>query len=185
MTFLFCACLWLPILAHTFLTTDIDPRRWIMAAPLAAFVLFTLLPLQVYAEELIFRGYLQRWLETRLNGSLRAAFLQSALFALLHPGLLVPAFLLGFAATELTRQTRSLGAATALHLANNLAIYLIAFNPATDGKLLDGHVAVSPLPFGFMPGVAIVIACLLVLPYILVRLTGKAEREVGLSASGS
>ena len=98
---------------------------------------------------------------------------------------MVPTFLLGFAATELTRQTRSLGAATALHLANNLAIYLIAFNPATDGKLLDGHVAVSPLPFGFMPGVAIVIACLLVLPYILVRLTGKAEREVGLSASGS
>lgn len=128
--------------------TRIDPAHWITAAPVAALVIVIALPLQTLAEEILFRGFLLRWL-TRLTGKAEvASMVQAILFAVIHPGHVVPAFFLGYCAAILTRMRGNLGAAWGLHLVNNAAVLGVSFLPAAGGVLLPGHDAVSPLPPG-------------------------------------
>lgn len=131
--------LWAIYLAYLYTTTAIDPRTWMTAAPVAALLLIGLLPFQVYAEELIFRGFLQRWLQERLRNYGLAMLVQSTLFAMLHPESFLIIFVLAVLATEATRVTGNLGAATGIHLAHNLGIYFKSFVPIENGTIVPGY----------------------------------------------
>lgn len=98
---------------------------WLRALAWAIPLIFV----QVSAEELVFRGYLQQQLAARFQARAAWMFLPAALFAVLHiaPGLgaavwlvLLATFLFGVIAADLTERTGSLGAAIGLHFVNNV-----------------------------------------------------------------
>ena len=169
LAFGFTSIFWAGALFYVVSHTNQNPALWISAAPIAALILFIALPFQVYAEELIFRGYLQNWLTTRIGSHVMAMLFQALLFSLLHPGDLATVFLLAIVTTTLTRATQNLGAATAIHLTNNVTIFLLSFNPAKDGTILPDFEFVTPLPLNFPIGTAILILCALFLPRLLAR----------------
>lgn len=122
---------------------------WLAFLPLALVGLI----IQVSAEELIFRGYLQSQLAARIAHPIVWMVLPSALFGMLHfqPTMLgnaawlvvLWATLFGIAAADLTARSGTLGPAIALHLVNNFsAILLIAPQGNFDG------LALSTYPFG-------------------------------------
>ena len=128
---------------------NLSVRTWLTFLPLALLGLL----IQVSAEELIFRGYLQSQLAARFSHPLIWMVLPSALFGMLHyqPALLgdaawlvvLWATLFGLAAADLTARSGTLGPAIALHLINNFsAILLIAPQDNFDG------LALSTYPFG-------------------------------------
>lgn len=120
-----------------------------------AFLPLTVLGLliQVSAEEIVFRGYLQSQLAARFPHPAIWMLLPSILFGLLHyqPGamgaaawpVVLWAVLFGLAAADLTARSGTLGPAIALHLVNNLsAIALAAPQGTFDGLALYSY------PFG-------------------------------------
>lgn len=103
--------------------------------------------IQTGAEELLFRGYLQQQLAARFRAPVIWMGLPSALFAWGHytpeefgPGALAIvlwAFVFGCLAADLTARTGNLGAALALHAANNAAaLFFIAIDGTLDGLAL-------------------------------------------------
>ncbi|MEP5762211.1 MAG: type II CAAX endopeptidase family protein [Litoreibacter sp.] len=94
-----------------------------------------LLFIQITAEELVFRGYLQQQLAVCFNSFIWWMILPSLVFALGHfkadldPVLAVmivfATFLFGLIAADFTRITGSLGAAMGLHFANNFFSLLV------------------------------------------------------------
>lgn len=106
--------------------------QWAAFLPLALIGLF----LQVLAEELVFRGYLQSQLAARFASPLVWMLLPSLIFGALHfdpsgfganTWLVVAwAALFGLAAADLTARFGTLGPATALHFINNFSAILIA-----------------------------------------------------------
>lgn len=124
--------------------------RWIVLLPLS--LLFLLL--QVSAEEVVFRGYLQQQLGARFSNPLIWMILPSAFFGWLHyapeefganaVGIVLAIFLFGLAAADLTARTGNIGAAVALHFANNFFVILIA---SPTGYLSD--LALYTYPFSF------------------------------------
>lgn len=103
---------------------------WLRFLPFALALLFV----QITAEELIFRGYLQQQLAARFAGRWAWMVLPSVLFALLHwnpeTGNLVWLFMavplvFGLVMADLTARTGSLGAALGLHFVNNVAGLLV------------------------------------------------------------
>ena len=106
--------------------------RWAAFLPLALLGLF----LQVFAEELVFRGYLQSQLAARFTSPLMWMVLPSLAFGVLHfdavtfgpTAWLVVAWasIFGLAAADLTARFGTLGPATALHFINNFGAILIA-----------------------------------------------------------
>ncbi len=99
-------------------------QRWLMWLPLALPFLF----LQIAAEELFFRGYLQQQLAVRFASRAVWMWIPSLLFALLHvspsagdnlPLVLLATFTFALVAADLTERTGALGAAMGLHLGNN------------------------------------------------------------------
>lgn len=89
---------------------------------------------QVTAEELVFRGYLQQQLAARFDHWLVWMVVPSALFALMHYSsefgpnawLIVGwAFAFGCAAADLTARSGTLGAAIALHFVQNVGSLLV------------------------------------------------------------
>ena len=125
------------------------------AATWLAFLPLTFLGLliQVSAEEILFRGYLQSQLAARFTSPVLWMILPSALFGILHyqPGVMgdaawvivVWAMLFGLAAADLTARSGTLGPAIALHLINNFsAIALVAPQGSFDGLALYQY------PFG-------------------------------------
>lgn len=94
-----------------------------------------LLFIQITAEELVFRGYLQQQLAARFKGFFWWMILPSLVFALGHykpdvdPMLAVmivfATLLFGVIAADLTRLTGSLAAAMGLHFANNFFSLLV------------------------------------------------------------
>ncbi|OOY29751.1 hypothetical protein BMI90_05885 [Thioclava sp. L04-15] len=105
------------------------------------------LAIQITAEEVLFRGYLLQQLGARSRNPLVWMVLPSALFALLHfsPGeygslAIWPAlwaFAFGCFAADLTARTGNLGAALALHFANNFgSLFLVGFYGQLDGLAL-------------------------------------------------
>ncbi|PIE14147.1 MAG: CPBP family intramembrane metalloprotease [Rhodobacterales bacterium] len=130
-------------------TTNLPAMRWLALLPLALLLILV----QITAEELIFRGYLQSQLAALSPHPALWLFLPSALFALLHfdpqtagenaPLYVLTAFLFGLAAADLTARAGNLGPALALHLAFNVSALLITA-PADHNFGL----ALWQLPFG-------------------------------------
>jgi membrane protease YdiL (CAAX protease family) len=98
---------------------------WLGWLPIA----LPLIVLQILAEELVFRGYLQQQLAARFRARAVWMFLPSALFASLHWNpeagsaiwmILAATFIFGLIAADLTEHTGSLGAAIGFHLVNNI-----------------------------------------------------------------
>ena len=114
------------------------PGLWALLLPVSV----ALLIVQVTAEELVFRGYLQSQLAARFGAPLIWMILPSLLFAYGHydPGeagsnalaIAFWTFAFGIAAADLTARTGTLGAAIALHLTNNFVALLVL---SIDGSL--------------------------------------------------
>ena len=107
--------------------------------------------MQVTAEELLFRGYLQQQLAARFRSPVIWLVLPSAAFGILHfdhgtfgnnAWLVVAATaVFGLIAGDVTARTGNIGAATGLHAANNfLALFLVA----PDGYLTGTNLFVFP-----------------------------------------
>ncbi|MFQ6546386.1 CPBP family intramembrane glutamic endopeptidase [Aestuariibius sp. 2305UL40-4] len=122
---------------------NLHPGQWLLLLPLMCVFLF----IQISAEELVFRGYLQSQLAARFTHPAIWIGLPSVLFGLLHWGnaettegsvayvLATTAF--GMAAADLTARTGTLGAALGLHFAVNFyAIFLVAFDDWAYGYAL-------------------------------------------------
>ena len=102
-----------------------------------------LLLVQVTAEELLFRGYLQSQLAARFRSPLVWMALPTALWTGLHydPSagpeiwfMLATTFVFGLIAADLTVRTGSLGAAIGLHFVNNVfALLVVALNGSLTG----------------------------------------------------
>lgn len=113
-------------------TPNVDMGTWALFLVPALFALF----LQVFAEELIFRGYLQSQLAARFVSPVIWLVVPSVAFALLHFDatsyggnawiVVVWAAGFGIVAGDLTARFGTLGPATALHLINNFSAILIA-----------------------------------------------------------
>ncbi|MCO8144746.1 CPBP family intramembrane metalloprotease [Rhodovulum tesquicola] len=137
------AVLWVALPMGDDLQPNLDPGRWLILLPLAV----GLVLVQVGAEELLFRGYLQQQLAARFRTPLIWIGLPAALFALGHyqPGvaggnalaLAAWAGLFAVAAADLTARSGTLGPAIALHFANNaVAILIVALPGPVSGLAL-------------------------------------------------
>ena len=127
----------------------LPPLRWLTLLPLSLPLVF----LQISAEELAFRGYLQSQLAARFSNSLIWLGLPALAFALLHydpetagdnaPIYVASAFVFGLAAGDLTARSGTLGPAMALHFAINFSALLIT---APQGQ--NFGLALQLYPFG-------------------------------------
>jgi hypothetical protein len=114
------------------LTAGLEPGRWLTYLPLALIALL----IQVSAEEMVFRGYLQSQLAARFRHPLIWIGLPSLMFGMLHydPAMagqnawivVVMLALFGASAADITARSGTLGPAIALHLFNNISALLIA-----------------------------------------------------------
>ncbi|MEI4232372.1 CPBP family intramembrane glutamic endopeptidase [Roseovarius sp. D22-M7] len=133
---------------------SVAPTPNLAAATWAKFLIPALVALflQVFAEELIFRGYLQSQLAARFASPVVWLAVPSVVFALLHFDVtnyggnawivVAWAAMFGIVAGDLTARFGTLGPATALHFINNFSAILIA---APDG-MFDG-LALYSYPF--------------------------------------
>lgn len=133
----------LPFPADISVTMNIAFDRWILYLPAALLGLL----IQVSAEEVLFRGYLQSQLAARFASPLVWIGGPSALFAVLHYDMqfdgfhsaLIMIWAGAFAviAADLTARSGTLGPAIGLHLFNNFsAILIIAPEGSFDGLAL-------------------------------------------------
>ncbi|MEM6587670.1 MAG: type II CAAX endopeptidase family protein [Pseudomonadota bacterium] len=117
--------------------------QWLLFLPLA----LPLVMIQISAEELAFRGYLQSQLAAKFRHPVIWMGVPSALFGLLHYSpdvagenawmLVLWSGLFGMAAADLTARSGTLGAAIALHFINNVfAILFAAPHGEFDGTAL-------------------------------------------------
>ncbi|QIE46635.1 CPBP family intramembrane metalloprotease [Pseudohalocynthiibacter aestuariivivens] len=133
----------------------LTPERHLEWSVWLAFLLPALIgvTLQVSAEEILFRGYLQSQLAARFSHPALWMGLPTALFAALHYApsqtgdnawiVVLWAGLFGLAAADLTARSGTLGPAIALHLINNVsALLLVAPAGVFDGLALYSY------PFG-------------------------------------
>jgi len=128
---------------------------------------------QVGAEELLFRGYLQQQLAARSRNPIIWMVMPSVLFGWLHfaPGefganaalIAVWAGLFGLMAADLTARTGTIGAAFGLHFATNFSsIFLVGLWGQLDGLALWNVVVNLRDPAAVLPLLAIDIAALIV-----------------------
>lgn len=141
--FVLMSALGLPILgaemAWVFSQSKIGPQNWAGLFPVQTLVIFALLPVQTLAEEVIFRGFLQRWLIRRTGRAWLGVALQSAAFASLHPGIHSVIFVLGVATGIAAHRSGALGASWAIHLLNNVFALMLFFRPVAGRQLLAGY----------------------------------------------
>lgn len=121
---------------------NLSPQIWIFWLVPTLVAIFV----QVYAEELVFRGYLQSMLAARFASPLIWIGIPTLLFGLLHLPtalafgenawlVLAAPTLLGGIAAHLTARTGSISTATALHFANNAIGILVVSVPGPLGML--------------------------------------------------
>ena len=121
---------------------NLAPARWAAVLPLGLLALFV----QIAAEELFFRGYLQQQLAVRFRARWVWMWIPAAIFAVLHtnpaaganlPLVLLAALTFGLVAADLTERTGSLGAAMGLHLGNNFfGLFVVATADTITGLAL-------------------------------------------------
>ena len=117
------------------LTPNLPLSRWLLLLPLSLLAVLV----QVSAEEIVFRGYVQQQLAARFSSPLIWMVLPSALFAAGHylpaeaeeNALMVAlwAGVFGILMADLTARSGSLGPAIAVHLWNNVSAILIVSLP--------------------------------------------------------
>ncbi|MGR3501815.1 CPBP family intramembrane glutamic endopeptidase [Pseudaestuariivita sp.] len=120
----------------------LDRSVWVMLLPVSLMAILV----QVLAEEIVFRGYLQQQLAARFDHWLVWMCVPAALFAALHYSedfgpntwlVVAWAFAFGCAAADLTARSGTLGAAIALHFVNNvITILIVAPNGRFDALAL-------------------------------------------------
>lgn len=140
--------------------------KWLALLPLSLLCIL----IQVTAEELIFRGYLQQQLAARVSSPVVWMGVPSALFALAHYDgamggnawlIVIWAGMFGLLMADLTARSGSLGPAIAVHLINNcFAILLISPPDSLAGLSLytytfsladeDAVLALLPVDFALM-----------------------------------
>ena len=114
--------------------------KWLSVLPLGMFLMF----IQVSAEELLFRGYLQQQLATWVKSRWFFMVVPSLIFGLMHYdgtmgikiGLIVVAVtgILGLFLADLTYRTGNLGAAIGVHFANNFsAMFWVSYQEQISG----------------------------------------------------
>jgi len=123
--------------------------KWAMLLPLSLLAVF----IQISAEEVFFRGYLQQQLGARFRSPLVWMVLPSILFAIGHYQpteaggnavvIVVWAFLFGLLMADLTARSGTIGPALAVHFTNNVSALLITSLPDSLGGLALWHT-----PFG-------------------------------------
>lgn len=128
--------LFLPSLTHPDVYHNLSFGRWLSLLPLMLPLLFV----QISAEELIFRGYLQSHLAALSQNPFIWMGIPSFLFGLIHYDSIQPAYSawayvvwatgLGLVAADLTARSGTLGPALALHFVNN--IFALLFVAADD-----------------------------------------------------
>lgn len=139
----------LQILIASLALTDPAIRPGLSVVSFLGYLPFSIpgLLIQIGAEELLFRGYLQQQLAARFRAPVIWMGLPSALFAWGHyapeefgPGavaIVLWAFAFGCLAADLTARTGNLGAAFAFHASNNAsALFFIAIDGNLDGLAL-------------------------------------------------
>lgn len=122
---------------------------WTALLPLSLLAVFV----QISAEEIVFRGYLQQQLGARFRSPLVWMVLPSMIFALGHyqPAeagenavmITVWAFVFGMLMADLTARAGTIGPALAVHFVNNVMALLITSLPDNLGGLALWHT-----PFG-------------------------------------
>ncbi|MEO0357063.1 MAG: CPBP family intramembrane glutamic endopeptidase [Pseudomonadota bacterium] len=139
----------LVLLVFLFITEDIvwnlPPVIWVLILPISIGFLI----LQVAAEEIVFRGYLQSQLAALNVSPVLWILIPSVLFGMAHfdtatlgqaaPWVVGWAILFGILAADLTARTGSLGAATAFHFTNNFVAMLVLGMPDHLGGLALFH----------------------------------------------
>jgi len=113
------------------LEVNLDPATWLALLPLA----LAGVALQVSAEEMVFRGYLQSQLAARFASPLIWLGGPALVFGVAHydpvsaganaPFVVLSTVAFGLVAGDLTRITGSLGASIGLHFANNVFALLV------------------------------------------------------------
>lgn len=112
----------------------LDTGRWLMLLPLSLLAVLV----QVSAEEILFRGYLQQQLAARFRSPVVWMGLPSIVFAVAHYDvamgsnawlIVVWAGMFSLLMADLTARTGSLGAAIAIHFINNTVGILIISPP--------------------------------------------------------
>lgn len=131
-------------------TPNLAPRVWLAWLPLALPMLF----IQITAEEVLFRGYLQQQLAARFAARWIWFWIPAVMFSLLHwspdaggnlPLILLSTLTFGLVAADLTERTGSLGAAMGLHFGNNMmALFFIV----PEGSITGLALYTSPLALG-------------------------------------
>ena len=114
---------------------NVPLAKWLVLLPFSVIAVLV----QVSAEEVVFRGYLQQQLAARFRTPLVWAMLPSALFGLGHympaeageNAVLIALWAVAFGVllADITARAGSLGPAIALHLANNITAILIVSQP--------------------------------------------------------
>jgi len=143
--------------------------QWLVWLPLALPGLI----IQVGAEELLFRGYLQQQLAARFRSPLIWMVLPSMVFGWLHfaPGefgasavlIAVWASLFGVLAADLTARTGTIGAAVGLHFATNFSsVFLVGLWGQLDGLALWNVVVNLRDPGAILPLLAVDLGALIV-----------------------
>lgn len=138
-----------------------------------------LLFIQITAEELIFRGYLQQQIAARFKGFFWWMILPSALFAIGHfdPtldasiawGLVIATGLFGVIAADLTRLTGSLAAAMGLHFANNFFSMFLIGTPDKLSGLALYHSTHDMNDVEVMQGLLLLEIAILIVIWIIAR----------------
>ncbi|WP_299027067.1 CPBP family intramembrane glutamic endopeptidase [uncultured Sulfitobacter sp.] len=131
------------------LVLNLAPGLWAVLLPLSLLAVFV----QISAEEIFFRGYLQQQLAARFRSPLVWMVLPSAVFAFGHYQpeeaggnamlIVVWAGLFGILMADLTARAGSIGPAIAVHFVNNVTALVIVALPDSLGGLALWHT-----PFG-------------------------------------
>lgn len=117
------------------LIANLSPVKWLMLLPVSVMVIL----IQVSAEEILFRGYIQQSLAARFKSPLIWMVFPAVLFALGHympaeacgnAGLIALwAGIFGLLMADLTARSGTLGPAIAVHLFNNVSALLLVSLP--------------------------------------------------------
>lgn len=127
------------------LVLNMAPAKWALLLPVSLVAVF----IQISAEEILFRGYLQQQLAARFRSPLVWMIVPSVLFAAGHyqPGeagenavlITIWAGVFGMLMADLTARAGSIGPALAVHFVNNATALLITALPDTLGGLALFH----------------------------------------------
>ncbi|MFV1491351.1 CPBP family intramembrane glutamic endopeptidase [Phaeobacter sp. JH18-32] len=119
------------------LVPNLPPAKWLLLLPFALMAIFV----QVSAEEILFRGYLQQALAARFSHPLVWLLVPSILFAAGHyvpadagvnaPFIALWAGAFGLLMADLTARAGTLGPAIAVHFANNIIAILLFGSPTS------------------------------------------------------